>query len=355
MVIQKGMPLASSQRINQTSLCIDNVWWLMHQSSRVFISAYEDARTGQLKEIPLPICINIWGMHPFGQNAISLETEAQKNNSNNLVSSGGQRFNLPIVAPKYLKWLRSREKICREINSMSKLRGHENIIELKEVLELVQDSKSTLFLVMELVTGGELFERIPDKGTPEQFARRYFKQLLSGVEYCHLKGVCHRDLKPENILLSDLDDHAILKLADFGLSAVIFAMEDGQGPGRVSRSDGNTQTTQQSVGSREPRYQSQEQRYQRQNFQDGFDSHMTDIPDISAGVSDLSIRVPAGECVPLRATTGAVANACTTLRPPRSPGASKGFGGVLRVHSVVGSPHYCAPEVCTSGSLYSYT
>lgn len=52
---------------------------------------------------------------------------------------------------------------------------------------------------------------------------RYFKQLLSGIEYCHDKGVAHRDLKPENLLLSDVSDQAILKMADFGLSAAVFA------------------------------------------------------------------------------------------------------------------------------------
>jgi len=51
----------------------------------------------------------------------------------------------------------------------------------------------------------------------------YFKQLLSGIEYCHNKGVCHRDLKPENLLLSDVSDRAILKMADFGLSTAVFA------------------------------------------------------------------------------------------------------------------------------------
>ena len=165
---------------------------------------------------------------------------------------------------------------------------HVNIIDLFEVLELIQDTKTTLFLVLELITGGELFERMkqtlnynPTKminttsyhcnysnhsspnynknnsniGSPivlgctsqysidqdssmsplisnhfntyksEKFARRYFNQLLSGIHYCHQKGVVHRDLKPENLLLSDLSENAILKIADFGLSAVVFASE----------------------------------------------------------------------------------------------------------------------------------
>lgn len=48
-------------------------------------------------------------------------------------------------------------------------------------------------------------------------AQRYFKQILSGVEYLHSRGVAHRDLKPENILL---DDHDIIKISDFGMATV---------------------------------------------------------------------------------------------------------------------------------------
>lgn len=54
---------------------------------------------------------------------------------------------------------------------------------------------------MELVTGGELFERMKvGQGNSETSGRKYFNQLLSGIEYCHARGVCHRDLKPENLL-----------------------------------------------------------------------------------------------------------------------------------------------------------
>eukprot|EP00118_Oscarella_pearsei_P010420 m.63917 g.63917 ORF g.63917 m.63917 type:complete len:481 (+) comp35206_c0_seq6:33-1475(+) len=74
------------------------------------------------------------------------------------------------------------------------------------------------FIFLEYAEGGELFDRIePDVGMSREKARRFFWQLVSGVEYLHLKGVTHRDLKPENILL---DAEGNLKISDFGLATV---------------------------------------------------------------------------------------------------------------------------------------
>lgn len=72
--------------------------------------------------------------------------------------------------------------------------------------------------MLELVTGGELFDKIVAEGRfKEKTARFYFQQLCVGTEYCHRQGVCHRDLKPENLLL---DNQGNLKISDFGLSAL---------------------------------------------------------------------------------------------------------------------------------------
>jgi len=104
---------------------------------------------------------------------------------------------------------------------MRKISNHKNVIRLEGVLELTQESKCTIFLLMELANGGELFDRIKiDCGTREETATLYFQQLLSGVKHCHDQGVCHRDLKPENLLLQDTAGAGtVLKIADFGFSA----------------------------------------------------------------------------------------------------------------------------------------
>lgn len=104
------------------------------------------------------------------------------------------------------------EQIKREISTM-KLIKHPNVVQLHEVMA----SKTKIYIVLEFVDGGELFDKIVNKGRlKEDEARRYFQQLINAVDYCHSRGVYHRDLKPENLLL---DSCGALKVSDFGLSA----------------------------------------------------------------------------------------------------------------------------------------
>lgn len=92
---------------------------------------------------------------------------------------------------------------------------HPNIIKLYEVYE---DSKN-VYLVMEVCEGGELFDRIIEKGCfTEIEARRVFTQIVQTINYCHSKGIAHRDLKPENFLLLTKHDESPIKVIDFGLS-----------------------------------------------------------------------------------------------------------------------------------------
>lgn len=74
-------------------------------------------------------------------------------------------------------------------------------------------------MVLDLVTGGELFDAVAEQGRlPETTARLYFQQLVDGIQYCHSRRVYHRDLKPENLLLTD--GKKSIKITDFGLSSI---------------------------------------------------------------------------------------------------------------------------------------
>ncbi|NWS77872.1 KCC4 kinase, partial [Crotophaga sulcirostris] len=91
-------------------------------------------------------------------------------------------------------------------------------IKLKEIFE----TPSEIALILELVTGGELFDRIVERGFySERDAAHVVKQILEAVSYLHANGVVHRDLKPENLLYADLSPDAPLKIGDFGLSKIV--------------------------------------------------------------------------------------------------------------------------------------
>ncbi|KAL5020551.1 hypothetical protein ScPMuIL_003443 [Solemya velum] len=102
-----------------------------------------------------------------------------------------------------------RKEVC-----VHRMLSHENIIKFYGF----RKDGHIQYLFLEYACGGELFDRIePDTGMLEQDANRFFKQLVSGVEFLHSRGVTHRDLKPENLLLDEFDN---LKISDFGLATV---------------------------------------------------------------------------------------------------------------------------------------
>jgi serine/threonine-protein kinase HSL1, negative regulator of Swe1 kinase len=100
----------------------------------------------------------------------------------------------------------------REIVVM-KLVDHPNIMHLYDVWE----TSGELYLILEYVEGGELFDYIADrKRLPASEALDLFQQLIGAMEYLQYLKIAHRDLKPENLLL---DNKKVLKIADFGMAA----------------------------------------------------------------------------------------------------------------------------------------
>ncbi|KAM7510088.1 hypothetical protein LguiB_008963 [Lonicera macranthoides] len=129
----------------------------------------------------------------------------------------GHKVAIKILNRRKIKNMDMEEKVRREIKIL-RLFMHPHIIRLYEVIETPTD----IYVVMEYVKSGELFDYIVEKGRlQEDEARNFFQQIISGVEYCHRNMVVHRDLKPENLLL---DSKCNVKIADFGLSNI---MRDG--------------------------------------------------------------------------------------------------------------------------------
>jgi calcium-dependent protein kinase len=106
--------------------------------------------------------------------------------------------------------------VRQEVSIMDHLSGHANVVKLVDVFE----DKRNVHIVMELCTGGELFDRIVARGHySEKSAAQIIRAIVEVVAHCHTMGVVHRDLKPENFLLSSAGSASELKAIDFGLSS----------------------------------------------------------------------------------------------------------------------------------------
>merc|ERR1712000_586434 len=127
----------------------------------------------------------------------------------------GRKYAVKIIDKKNVG--QDMQRLRTEIEILTRVK-HPNIINLKEIME----DDDTLYIITELVTGGELFDKIVELGAyTEAAAATLVLNMVSAIDYLHSMNIVHRDLKPENLLLKDDSDISEVKLADFGLSKII--------------------------------------------------------------------------------------------------------------------------------------
>ena len=127
------------------------------------------------------------------------------------------KFAVKVIDKKNCHSEGELEKVKDEIDIMRRV-SHPNCIQFVDMF----DAKDKLYIVMELVNGGELFDRIIEKTHfSESEAAHCFNQIIGAVKYLHEIGIVHRDIKPENILYATPAEDSPVKLVDFGLGKII--------------------------------------------------------------------------------------------------------------------------------------
>ena len=126
----------------------------------------------------------------------------------------GEQVAVKILEKKHLdESPQNLQKVEQEIRLL-RLVNHPNILRLLEVIH----SRKFLFLVLEYIPGGELFQMLRKQKLSMEQAFAYFHTVIGAIEYIHNCGICHRDIKPENILV---DEDGSLKVADFGMASLV--------------------------------------------------------------------------------------------------------------------------------------
>eukprot|EP00594_Rhizosolenia_setigera_P021067 CAMPEP_0178979886 /NCGR_PEP_ID=MMETSP0789-20121207/26150_1 /TAXON_ID=3005 /ORGANISM="Rhizosolenia setigera, Strain CCMP 1694" /LENGTH=874 /DNA_ID=CAMNT_0020670159 /DNA_START=533 /DNA_END=3157 /DNA_ORIENTATION=+ len=394
------------------------------------LAAFVDPKTGNLRELPLTRCIEIWGHAPFGASEAEFEemmdaiervndgkngsshgpypnhrsqyssssipsrvttdtettdtSSTMKGISSNIPNCGLRKaastrktvafcekldvyITVPAVAPKFLRWLRQRRSATKEIRHMMRIGRHKNIVHLYEVLEHIQESKSTMFLILELVRGGELFDmistgaqspnnlanRIGSWQSTENLMLKFFRELVSGISYCHSNGIAHRDLKPENVLVhhNPDDNECTLKIADFGLSAT-FA---------VSANEKITTPAKSNFLFRGIDFQHSTSNSLQLNPSQQQDETQFDSPGPRTGLSPLFRNIPTSAMEGFHQFSAQAMNIFScgpksyeAFCAPLSSREESNPEPVCRMTSVVGSPHYVAPEIVSQSSSKNF-
>lgn len=247
---------------------------------------------------------------------------------------------------------------------------HKNVVHLFEVLEHIQENKSTMFLILELVRGGELFDLIssgaaklsrqdsipPGFTETETVMRKFFAELAAGVRYCHSNGIAHRDLKPENLLVhNQASGECTLKIADFGLSAAF-------GPNGESQQYDDTVTLAESfISSMAPTAQMEDVASLNGHSMAGNSVANASAKDNSTQATGNTTDSPikrqmdriltaSGSALSFF-TCGVVDDVLMASCAPRTTADDEPAAPLKRMTSVVGSPHYVAPEIISQNDI----
>lgn len=247
---------------------------------------------------------------------------------------------------------------------------HKNVVHLFEVLEHIQENKSTMFLILELVRGGELFDLIssgaaklsrqdaipPGFTETETVMRKFFAELAAGVRYCHSNGIAHRDLKPENLLVHNATSgECTLKIADFGLSAAF-------GPnGESQHYDDNITLAESYISSMAPTAQTEDvaslngHSLAGHSLTNGSANNNTsrvagDNPESPIKRSVDRILTASGAALSFF-SCGVVDDVILSSCAPSSAMDDEPAAPLKRMTSVVGSPHYVAPEIISQNEI----
>ncbi|KAJ0657369.1 putative protein kinase CAMK-CDPK family [Helianthus annuus] len=130
-------------------------------------------------------------------------------------NSTGNQYACKTIPKRRLIMQEDIENVRMEIQIMHHMAGQPNVISVVGVYE----DRVSVSVVMELCTGGELFDRIVERGCySEKKASDISRVVVGVVEACHSLGVMHRDLKPEKFLFVNEDEESVLKTNHFGLS-----------------------------------------------------------------------------------------------------------------------------------------
>eukprot|EP00871_Galdieria_phlegrea_P002514 jgi/Galph1/3263/GphlegSOOS_G1922.1 len=144
---------------------------------------------------------DVLGVGAFGTVRVAYDKES------------GEKVALKVIKKDNFKD-KDLDHLQREVEILKTMQ-HPNIVQTYDIFE----TKTRIYIVLEYMEGGELFNAIANAGHfSESDARDIIREILHGVGYLHRRGIVHRDLKPENILLKSTQWPLQIKIADFGLA-----------------------------------------------------------------------------------------------------------------------------------------